>query len=181
MELRAEHAKLFGTTAGRLARLLSEAFAPSAQYPYPLLVALSKRDGVDYVAFFDGEVFCGFTYLITRGDITYVLYLAVAGDQRSKGSGSAILDAVKSRHPGNVIVLDIESPSQPATNAEQRLKRRAFYFRNGFHELGLRMPEGEIDYDLLACGRDVSVDEVSDLLQWFSLGVHRPQLTKVSA
>lgn len=176
MELRRENVRLFGTTAGRVSLLLAEAFPPASQEPFPLLVALAKRQGIDFWALYDNETFCGFTYGITRGDVTYVLYLAVASEHRSKGYGAAILDEVKRAYPGNAVVLDIESPTEPADNSEQRVKRQAFYFRNGFRELGLHMcNHGEV-YDLLVCGRDVSAEEITSLLSWFSFGVFTPDL-----
>lgn len=177
MELQVQRVKLFGQTAGRVATLLSEAFPPAAQEPFPLLVALAKRPGIDFLAFYDEDVFCGFAYCITKADLTYVMYLAVSGQSRSKGYGTAILDAIKQAYPENAIALDIESLSVLATNRPQRIKRQAFYFRNGFRELGVRMPEGNDMYDILVYGRQVSPDEIADVLAWFSFGVFRPTFT----
>lgn len=178
MELRSQNVPMFGPVSGSVAKLLANAFPPSEQYPFPLLVLLARRKGIEFLAWFDGDVFCGFTYLITQGDITYLLYLAVDSSQRSHGYGSAILDAVKARYPGNTVALDIESPHEPCSNQGQRVRRQAFYERNGFHGLGFSLIEHGHAYDILACGRSITRSELSEVLNMAPFGLFAARFTE---
>ena len=106
--------------------LYCRAFPASERYPLWLLLAMSLRKCVDFIAFYDDGVFCGFTYLIQHGKLTFVLYLAVDGGMRSRGYGGCALDWIKNRYPANDIVLNIEA-IEPSQNYSQRIKRLEFY------------------------------------------------------
>ncbi len=68
--------------------------------------------------------------------MVFILFLAVNDRLRSSGYGSAILEWLKEQSAGKAICLTIEDPYIRTENMEQRLKRLAFYVRNGFYETG---------------------------------------------
>lgn len=49
------------------------------------LLKRSKREGIDFIAYYDEEKFIGLAYLITFENLTYLWYLAVVQDLRSQG------------------------------------------------------------------------------------------------
>lgn len=51
------------------------------------LLKCSKREGIDFIAYYDEEKFIGLAYLITFENLTYLWYLAVVQDLRSQGYG----------------------------------------------------------------------------------------------
>ena len=48
--------------------------------------------------------------------------------------GQQILTNLIEKYKGQSCVLDMESPRQECFNKEQRLRRHAFYLRNGFRD-----------------------------------------------
>ncbi|MGM0147832.1 hypothetical protein IGJ77_001604 [Enterococcus sp. AZ147] len=96
------------------------------------LLKRSKREGIDFIAYYDEEKFIGLAYLITFENLTYLWYLAVVQDLRSQGYGAQVLSHIKENYPDNCIVLNLEAENPAASNNEQRKIRKAFYLRNGY-------------------------------------------------
>ena len=68
-------------------------------------------------------------------DVVILLYLAISDAVRGKGYGSAVLQAVQKKYAGKRIILNIEEMDEQAANYAQRVKRKAFYQKNGFEIL----------------------------------------------
>lgn len=129
---------------GPVESLYTSAFPEVERAPMGNLLEMSDGEGFSFLAVCDDGIFRGFTYLIHKDDIVFVLYLAIEGGSRSAGYGSAALDLVRGLHPQARVFLNIEPPSDAAGNREQRERRRAFYLRNGFLEHGIvNTPDGE--------------------------------------
>lgn len=60
------------------------------------------------MAYFDGKVFIGLTYIIYTDNLVYLLFLAVEESKQSQGYGSQILAQVKEEAGGRPCVLTIE-------------------------------------------------------------------------
>lgn len=83
---------------------------------------------------------------------TFVLYLATNEQIRSQGYGSMILDEVKQMTGGKECVLHIEALDENAENYEQRIRRKHFYEKNGFHSTGYMYKESDVEYEVLSTG-----------------------------
>lgn len=59
---------------------------------------------------------------------------------------------------------------EESDNLDQRLRRKAFYLRNGFNDSGWRMVEGAERYDILCTGKSLDIEEVRRLLARFAFG-----------
>ena len=115
----------------------------------------------EFWAFFDGDLFCGFSNSITHGSITNIIYFAVMPELRSRGYGSQILQVIREQHPDTRIVVDIEveEDSKDAEELERRNRRREFYQRNGFDSSPVDyIWQGE-HYRLLTAGGTVTEKE----------------------
>lgn len=86
---------------------------------------------------------------LTFGDITAILFLAIAEELRDQGYGSKLLSLISERYPHNRIILDIEAEDSAAPNNEQRIKRKAFYERNGYTESGIAYDWRGVPYKIL--------------------------------
>ena len=105
----------------------------------------------------------GMVITVTHGDLTMLDYLAISPDLRGQGLGHAVLpmirDRVKERMGGHFF-LEIETPPplciprDPCTNAEQRVRRKAFYASAGMVETGVRAFIYGNDMELLAFPED---------------------------
>ena len=126
----------------RVKGLLERAFPKNEQFPMFLLRLRAWSSYVHFLAYYDGDDFCGFTYTVENEDMVFVLYLAVNDEIRSKGYGTAILADLKARASGRGVALNIEPLDPHAVNSEQRERRLEFYRRNGFVSTDYNLIDG---------------------------------------
>ena len=104
----------------------------------------------------------GMVITVTHGNLTMLDYLAISPDLRGQGLGHAVLPMVRDRvkESGGRFFLEIETPPplciprDPCTNAEQRVRRKAFYASAGMVETGVRAFIYGNDMELLAFPED---------------------------
>ncbi|EHI74403.1 acetyl transferase (GNAT) family [Streptococcus criceti] len=116
-----------------ISSLYLSAFPPEERLDWQWSLEKSESGQADFRAYFDGPIFCGFTYSLRSDSVYYLLFLAVVEDKRSQGYGSAILAKVARQASSRTRVLVIEPLDQAASNYGQRLRRLAFYQSNGYH------------------------------------------------
>jgi len=142
--------------------LYESAFPANERIPIKHL--LDDKIKREFLAFFDGDLFCGFSNSITHGSITNIIYFAVMPKLRSRGYGSQILQVIREQHPDTRIVVDIEveEDSKDAEELERRNRRRDFYLRNGFGSSPVDYVWQGEHYRLLTAGGTVSEKEFRD-------------------
>ena len=142
--------------------LYESAFPANERIPIKHL--LDNKIKREFWAFFDGDLFCGFSNSISHGDITNIVYFAVEPELRSRGYGSQILQAIREKHPDSRIVVDIEveEDSKDGKELELRERRRNFYLRNGFDAVPVDYHWQGEHYRLLSAGGTVSDREFRD-------------------
>ncbi|MDO3412529.1 GNAT family N-acetyltransferase [Saccharibacillus sp. CPCC 101409] len=147
--------------------LYESAFPPNEKAPLAILLHKARKDFVDFLAFYDGDVQAGFAYLVAERDLVFLMYLAVEPSLRSKGYGSRILRELRQLYPGSRIVLNIEAQEPGASNAAERRRRKAFYVRNGYSGSGLLVKEFGVLYEALVQGGSVGREEFLRLYDRF--------------
>ena len=142
--------------------LYESAFPANERIPIKHL--LDDKIKREFWAFFDGDLFCGFSNSITHGSITNIIYFAVMPELRSRGYGSQILQVIREQHPDTRIVVDIEveEDSKDAEELEHRNRRRDFYLRNGFDSSPFDYVWQGVHYRLLSAGGIVTEKEFRD-------------------
>ena len=142
--------------------LYESAFPANERIPIKHL--LDDKIKREFWAFFDGDLFCGFSNSITHGSITNIVYFAVVPELRSRGYGSQILQVIREQHPDTRIVVDIEveEDSKDAEELERRNRRREFYTRNGFNASPVDYVWQGEHYRLLTAGGTVTEKEFRD-------------------
>lgn len=152
--------------------LYRRAFPANERSPFRALLQDPMGCG-DFMAFFDGDTFCGFAVLLTHGDITHILYIAIEETLRDSGYGAQALRAIQDRHPGNRILADIEAPRPEANNNAQRRKRKQFYLRNGYTVSPIRYNwQGEA-YEILVSNGTLTCEEFWAF--WDFFGEEKPE------
>lgn len=165
--LRTEHLTSKHKDFDQVKALYVKSFPKHERIPMVFLLWKSKKEAVDFVAFYDEDTFVGFAYLVTDKGITFVLFLATSPELRSKGYGSDILSLLQKQYAGNRIILNIEALEDGASNAEQRVKRKDFYLKNGFRDAGLSLVEYGQLYEVLVYGDNVTSREYRGLMHRF--------------
>ena len=155
---------------------------PSQRLAYEALYEssfpISERKDLDYMltgdrsAAFDVLVVstpdhpvAGMVITVTHGGLTMLDYLAISPALRGQGLGHAVLPIVRDRvkaQNGGHFFLEIETPPplciprDPCDNAEQRVRRKAFYLSTGMVETGVRAFIYGNDMELLAFPEDAA-------------------------
>lgn len=158
--------------------LKRRAFPPIEQVPTWLLLLLALRSSVNDRAFYDGKEFCGFLYTAETDKMIFVLFLAVNDKLRSKGYGTAILNWLKENSSGKDISLNIENPYEKADNCEQRLRRKEFYLRNGFHLTGYQHIEKRERYLILSTQHPFILTDYLSTLKELSCGFYHAHIER---
>jgi len=143
-------------------------FLESERSPLPYLLRKAEKEFVNFLGFYDGDVFVGFVYAATKADLTFVFYLAVNPKAQSKGYGSKMLEHLERLYPANRMVLDIEAIDEAANNAQQRVKRKAFYLKNGYIPAGFHILEKGARYEVLVKKGSCTFSEYESILKLFS-------------
>ena len=158
-------------TFKKVASLYEAAFPVEERLPLWQLSWNSLKRGQSFLAYFDQGVFIGFTYVICTDNLVYLLFLAVKESKQSQGYGSQILAQVKKKAGVRPCVLTIEPmDEEQVSNRAQRLKRLAFYERNGYQALNHFYFEGSERYQILTTDRSLSLDALEQELAKTFLG-----------
>jgi len=148
-----------------ISNLYSSAFPRQEQAPLALLINQTKKDTVKFFAFYDGDVFLGLTYTISFKDMTYLWYLAIQSDLRSKGYGSQIMRYLHELYPNNRIVLNLDIQDETAMDSEIRKKRKEFYIKNGYSSTGYLCTFHGNKLDVMSINGNVTFDEFSSIFK----------------
>jgi GNAT superfamily N-acetyltransferase len=154
----------------KVGQLYNSSFPVTEKAPFRYLV--EPFDTVDFLAFYDGELFVGFVYLIFHSDISYIFYLAVDDSLRGKGYGTAILQYIRRHHPADRIILEIEDASVSTDNAEICMRRKNFYLQNGYVDQRIHIKMHGVPMEILSQGGSIMRSEYlqlwKELMQLFS-------------
>ncbi len=144
--------------------IYEEAFPKDQRVPLWVLRFRSDSNDIDFLGIYDNEVLVGFTYLIHKRDMTFVLYLAIDSAKRQDGYGSFILDSIQNSRPNDRMILCIEALDSSAENYTQRVKRKQFYEKNGYRETGIFTEDYGVRNEILIHGNDtVTFEEIKSL------------------
>ncbi len=153
-----------------LRKLYATAFPKEEQIPFWMILTRSKKGLGELYGIYDEDEFVGLVHNAFYKDMVYIFYFAIHESQRGKGYGGRVLQTLQRKYSDKRIYLCMESMDPEAPNYDQRVKRKAFYERNGFKMLPFSVQEGPIEYDCMAVeGREpmVTAKESEDLIKHF--------------
>ena len=164
---------------GQIKKLYQTAFPKEELLPWWLVRLLTIQKCVNLTGYYSGETFAGFTFTATAGNILFILFFAVEENSRGKGFGSEILQYLKDCNPGKTIVLNVEPVDERAENNDQRIRRMAFYKKNGFYDTGYNIREVGGVFRVLATAPELDTAAYGKVFRKMSLGLWRPEMTKL--
>lgn len=158
----------------QLKHLYEEAFPLEERIPFWLLKLLTRGGKGEFYGVYDQDELAGMIYNVYHKDIVYVSYFAVNDAKRGCGYGSRILQVIQKKYSTQRIFLCIEEMDPHAENYDQRVKRKAFYERNGFRMMDFQVSEGTIMYDAMCVADrepELTQEECEELMRvYFGLG-----------
>lgn len=137
--------------AERIEQINREAFPPEEYMPLSEMLEVQDRGEFDVLALLDGGAPVGFMAVSANAETAYLFFLAIGRDFRAKGYGSQALALYRSLYAGRQCTVDLEPLDPAARNAEQRVRRRRFYLKNGFAPSGYALEYRGTAFDLLCC------------------------------
>lgn len=144
-----------GNADKQMRQLYETAFPEDEQIPWDDLMRLVDEMPLDFTAYYEGDLFIGFTIVYPRKSFSWYWYFAVPEELRGKGYGQRILTRLIERYKGQTSVLDMESPTQDCENIDQRRRRHAFYLRNGFRDTNVYRSYNNITMTIMMMGEGV--------------------------
>lgn len=131
-------------------QLNEQAFPENEHVSLNALYDFGQDGSMDILGIYAEDVFAGFFVIRRFRQFAYIAYFAVCPERRSQGIGSAALGLLRAFYPGCQIVVDFEAPDVNCPNNAQRLRRRDFYYRNGFFQTGWYQFYMETEFEI-AC------------------------------
>lgn len=159
--------------------LYHTAFPKEERLPWWLLRAWNDCGVAQITAYYAEHTFCGFTFSVSRGEVLFVVFFAVAEGIRGQGYGSAILTYLKETNPEKTILLNVELLDESAENNDQRIRRMAFYVKNGFYDSGYNIREVGGAFRVLGTAPRWDTRAYQRVYQKLSFGMWKPPITWV--
>ncbi len=162
-----------GPITATVKEIYERSFPPEEQIPFPELLASAQMDEVSFLAWIDPSLPAGedgaagvvaLTFSFVLPDLFYLGFLAVDGAARSAGYGTRILNYFHERYGDMPQLLEIEPVVREAGNYQQRMRRLAFYERNGFEVTDMLTHEADQTYRVLARDGIVSPQRLEEAL-----------------
>ncbi|MBQ4810219.1 GNAT family N-acetyltransferase [Pseudoalteromonas luteoviolacea] len=155
------------TNYSKVIDLFFEAFPKTQRLP-PWIVKYRMRNGkAGFYALYDQDLWVGFIYVKEYKNIVFVKFFAISELRRSDGYGSKVMDSMKDKYSEQRVVLNIEELDDSADNFQQRVKRKAFYAKNGFSSTGYIVKEPAERQEMLIRGGTISKEEIEAMYKHF--------------
>lgn len=158
-------------------QLNDEAFPPSEWMSFDDIYDFASETDTDVLGIYDGGNPVGYAVVLKNSECGYIYFLAIDRRVRSMGYGSAAIKKMMQIYPGLQLVLDFEVIDEKEENNGQRVRRKNFYLRNGFHETGNYTMLREDRFEVVCSGGELRKDALEDLLH--ILHEHRPELPDI--
>ena len=101
--------------------------------------------------------------MLLAGGLALLDYLAIAPEYQGGGAGSSTLRELRERYGRGSLVVEIETTlgeeAAQAENAEERLRRKRFYLRNGMKTMDFVVNLFGVEMEILTFGRTVTFEE----------------------
>ena len=112
-------------------KLYDLSFHKDCRLPFWKLAALTVvRPAVEILGYYDGDLFCGFTFSIHTNRYLYINSMAVDPALRSHGYGKQMIDLLHQRHPLPTVGV-VKKPIPGTPEYEEDLRRVHFWEERG--------------------------------------------------
>lgn len=143
-----------------LERLYMDTFPAPERKPFPLMVQKSREGIMELLAIEEENgAFLGLAITVLSNDLVLLDYFAICPEVRGREIGSGTLQLLQERYTGKRLVLEIEDTGEDAPNREERVRRKAFYLRNGMAVMPFLVNLFGVKMQVLTNGADVSFEE----------------------
>lgn len=154
--------------------LAEEAFPPEEYIAPSKLLEMSESGTLNFFELSDDGRFVGFAAVLNYKKLSYLFFLAIAPECRSKGYGSLAIEGLRKLYSEKKHVVDFEMTDETADNNAQRIKRRSFYLHNGYRETGLFLSYFGVDYEVFCSDGAFDPDEFKEMMSTIGIDGFNP-------
>lgn len=155
----------------------NEAFPLSERMSFDEIFEFASDTDTDVLGIYDTGNPIGFAVILKNTECGYIYYIAIDSCTRSKGYGGAAIQKIMELYHELQLVLDFEVIDENAENNEQRVRRKKFYLRNGFHETGNYTILCGERFEVVCNGGELRKKAFINLIH--ILHKHRPEFTDI--
>ncbi len=149
-----------------ICQFMKRVFPKEELMPMWFIKLLTLKKNYEFKVYYDNDIFVGVLFTIESPDSLFIFYIAVNDEIHSKGYGSQLLQIIFDKYPSKPVTLFIETmDDQTAVNYEQRIKRLAFYERNGFFRTGIKAGFKTPFVDILSTDKDYDIVKAKKLMK----------------
>lgn len=147
-----------------LENLNNQAFPENERIEINDMFSFPEKSGREVIGIYTDGKFSGFIITIKFRKCVYICYFAICPEKRSQGIGGQSLKMLKEYYPDCQIVVDFEAPDENSANNPQRIRRRNFYYRNGFFETGYYQFYMQTEFEIACSETDFNKAEFEGLI-----------------
>ncbi len=159
-----------------ISAFMKRVFPKEELMPMWLIKLLTLKKNYDFKAYYDNDLFVGILFTIDSDDTLFVFYIAVNDKVHSKGYGSKLLQTLFDKYPDKSVTLFIETmDDKDAQNYQQRVKRLAFYERNGFVHTDIKAGFKTPFVDILSTDKNFNAAKAKKLMKAIPMKIFAPK------
>ncbi|MCI8541994.1 hypothetical protein [Acetatifactor aquisgranensis] len=151
-----------GNQLENVRKLYEASFPESEKKPFAFMLKKQKEGCFDILAIEDEQgKFCGLAIMMLSGGLALLDYLAIEPDCQSGGIGSRTLGELCGCYGKERIVVEIESTAEenPVSSRSERLRRKAFYLRNGMVPMDFLVELFGVEMEVLTFGSEITFEQ----------------------
>lgn len=130
--------------------LYQKAFPQEERKPFSLIERKAAMGSMEILVLKEGGKRCGLAITAMEQDIVLLDYFAVVKERRGQGLGTDAFFLLKELYRDKQFFLEIEELDETQPNFPERVRRKAFYLRNGMLETGIHIELFHVKMELLA-------------------------------
>lgn len=146
--------------------LYEEAFPGSEKKPFRMILRGRKKGNYEILAIEEeSSVFLGLAITMQYREMVLLDYFAIAPYARCAGTGSQALAALQRRYEGRKFLLEVESTVGVTDPGDYRLRRKAFYLRNGMEAADFLVSLFGVEMEIMTFQCEVTFEEYHEIFQ----------------
>lgn len=135
-------------------------FPKNERKPFNLILEKCNDGSMEVITIQnDTDDFLGFAIMIIHNDMVLLDYFAIAPEHRGKNIGSSALKMLFEKYNNKRFILEIENTEVECGNLEERIRRKAFYIRNGMKVMPYKINLIGVEMEVLTHNCEVSYEK----------------------
>ncbi len=143
----------------QMAQLYLRSFPKAERKPFELICNIREKGVGDMWSLEENGMSVGLAITVNYKDRILLDYFAIEEEMQGKGYGSTAIQTLLQQYQGKKLIIEIESTKDQAENLSERMRRKDFYHRNGFTDLGFSVDLFGVKMEMMSNQTGISFEE----------------------